>query len=197
MVPRTAVPSAIIASAVRLIPPCVRNSKYYSLILTRSIIGLLVALSLGKVHRRIKVLFGRSVAIFFMLITLSQPHFIFYASRPLPNIIVMPLGLFQITWGLTQIYASQMSYLNRKSSTVFSILPVIKSSFFIYSNLSLLHSDISIRTCSIIWFVFTLWDGHQRNWILQIGDQWNSRASGCSPMFSSIRFIFLGLLALA
>ena len=109
MVPRTAVPSAIIASAVRLIPSCVRNSKYYSLILTRSIIGLLVAISLGKVHRRIKVLFGRSVAIFFMMITLSQPHFIFYASRPLPNIIVMPLGLVQITWGLTQIYASQMS----------------------------------------------------------------------------------------
>ena len=87
--------------------------------------------------------------------------------------------------------------LNRKSSTVFSILPVIKSSVFIYSNLSFLYSDISIRTCPLIWFVFTLWDGHQRNWILQIDDQWNSRASGCSPMFSSIRFIFLGLLALA
>ena len=96
VVPRTAVPSAIIASAVRLVPACLRNSKYYSLILTRSIIGLLVAILLGKVHQRIRFLFGRSVAIFFMVITLSQPHFIFYASRPLPNIIVMPLGLFQI-----------------------------------------------------------------------------------------------------
>ena len=96
VVPRTAVPSAIVASAVRLIPACLRISKYYSLILTRSIIGLLVAILLGKVHRRIRFLFGRSVAIFFMVITLSQPHFIFYASRPLPNIIVMPLGLFQI-----------------------------------------------------------------------------------------------------
>ena len=83
------------------------------------------------------------------------------------------------------------------SSSVFPLLSVIKSSFFIYSTLSVLHFNISIWTCTFIWFVFTLWDGNKRNWTFQIGGQWDGRTFGIFNLLSSIWFILLGLLALA
>ena len=83
------------------------------------------------------------------------------------------------------------------SSSVFPLLPVIEPSFIIYSTLSLLHSNISIWTCTFIWFIFTLWDGNKRNWLFQIGCQWDGRTSGIFTLLSSIRFILLELLAVA
>ena len=85
----------------------------------------------------------------------------------------------------------------RWSSSVFPLLSVIGPSFFIHSTLGLLHSNISIWTCSFIRFIFTLWDGNKRNWIFQTDHQWHGRTCGISTLFSSIWFILLGLLAVA
>ena len=83
------------------------------------------------------------------------------------------------------------------SSSVFPLLPVIEPSIIIYSTLRLLHSNISIWTCTFIWFIFTLWDGNKRNLYFQICCQWDGRTWGIPTLLSSIRFILLELLAMA
>uniref|UniRef100_A0A2M3Z274 Mannosyltransferase n=1 Tax=Anopheles braziliensis TaxID=58242 RepID=A0A2M3Z274_9DIPT len=46
--------------------------------------------------------FGVTVGVWFMLITATQFHFMFYLSRPLPNIMALPLVLLAINYWLTR-----------------------------------------------------------------------------------------------
>merc|ERR1711935_13061 len=96
VVPRTSVPAFITAacvSAFRYVLP-----KCHMLLLCRFAIGLASALSLGAITRRVNVHFGRRVAVIFVLLTCSQPHLMFYASRPLPNTMALPLVLLALSY---------------------------------------------------------------------------------------------------
>uniref|UniRef100_A0A0N5BJ45 Mannosyltransferase n=1 Tax=Strongyloides papillosus TaxID=174720 RepID=A0A0N5BJ45_STREA len=59
--------------------------KIYGLYLTRIGIGISLLISFLNFARTIEKHFGKETALFLRLITASQFHFLFYASRPLPN----------------------------------------------------------------------------------------------------------------
>lgn len=53
-----------------------------------------VAYAWTKLKRVITKIYGSDVSLWFSLITLTQFHFMFYMSRPLPNIMALPVGKF-------------------------------------------------------------------------------------------------------
>lgn len=95
VVPRTAVPSFITAAAVSILRYILPKSNM--LLACRFVIGMASAISLGELAKRVNVHFGRRVAILFVLLTCSQPHLMYYASRPLPNTMALPLVMLALS----------------------------------------------------------------------------------------------------
>lgn len=60
----------------------------------RFTMGALVLWSFVKLRNRITKSFGKGTSDWFVLITASQFHFIFYLSRPLANTFALVLGKF-------------------------------------------------------------------------------------------------------
>lgn len=67
------------------------NQIIFSFIV-RIILGALVLFSFCAFARAAEKCFGQKVGTFLRLFTLTQFHFMFYASRPLPNTFAMSLG---------------------------------------------------------------------------------------------------------
>ena len=61
--------------------------------LVRCVLAIIVLGSLQKFRSAIRDKFGPETAIWHLLITSSQFHLMFYASRPLPNIFALALAL--------------------------------------------------------------------------------------------------------
>nr|SVE77549.1 EOG090X04MD [Daphnia lumholtzi] len=76
--------------------------KDVSLYLVRFALGALVLWPLLKLQKRIKGTLGKGTSDWFVLITVSQFHFLFYLSRPLPNTMALPLVLFAYYYWLGQ-----------------------------------------------------------------------------------------------
>lgn len=57
-----------------------------------------VILSFLRFLRSLEATFGKSFSKWYLLVTVSQYHFMFYLSRPLPNIMVMPLVLLSLNY---------------------------------------------------------------------------------------------------
>jgi len=66
--------------------------------LIRCLIGGFTALSLSKLTKIVRSSFGGSCSFFFVIITISQPHLLFYSSRTLPNSLALPLVLFALSY---------------------------------------------------------------------------------------------------
>ncbi|XP_065219968.1 probable Dol-P-Man:Man(7)GlcNAc(2)-PP-Dol alpha-1,6-mannosyltransferase [Planococcus citri] len=96
VVPRTfigAVSVSLLSSPVFVILRYLNLYKFAAQILVRSVLGLSVILSFLKLKDTVSRVFGQTTSTWFMFITISQYHFMFYLSRPLPNIMVLPLVL--------------------------------------------------------------------------------------------------------
>lgn len=73
---------------------------YYSTVILLFPVRLMLALTVigawSRLRNALQKQFGSTYAWWYTLITVSQYHFMFYMSRPLPNIMVLPLGTFLI-----------------------------------------------------------------------------------------------------
>uniref|UniRef100_A0A1B6LD99 Mannosyltransferase n=1 Tax=Graphocephala atropunctata TaxID=36148 RepID=A0A1B6LD99_9HEMI len=99
VVPRTFIgPLAVsaLSSPVFLVISALGFNKFTTQYLVRAVLGVCVVWSLRKFRLTLQYLFGPEVACWFIIITASQYHFMFYLSRPLPNIFALPLVLLAL-----------------------------------------------------------------------------------------------------
>lgn len=71
-------------------------NKFWSQYVVRAVLGACVVLSFSRFHRAIQSALGKSISKWYLWITVSQYHFMYYLSRPLPNIMAMPLVLLAL-----------------------------------------------------------------------------------------------------
>lgn len=58
----------------------------------RATLGFLVIITFKLYRHALQNIFGLQFTKWFIAITVTQYHFMYYLSRPLPNTMVMPLG---------------------------------------------------------------------------------------------------------
>ncbi|XP_054257871.1 uncharacterized protein LOC128982846 isoform X2 [Macrosteles quadrilineatus] len=81
-------------------------NKFTTQYLVRAVLGTCVIMSLRKFRLTVQHMFGPELARWFIVITASQYHFMFYLSRPLPNIIALPLVLLALHCWIRRHYSA-------------------------------------------------------------------------------------------
>ncbi|KAG5670491.1 hypothetical protein PVAND_000753 [Polypedilum vanderplanki] len=71
-------------------------NKFWSQYLVRLTLAAFVSLAFNRLRRTLNQKFGNDFSIWFLAIHLSQFHFIFYMSRPLPNVMTLPFVLLAV-----------------------------------------------------------------------------------------------------
>jgi len=72
------------------------TSKFSAQIIVRACLGFLVLIGFRRYVRAVRLKLGNSVSRWTVLLTLSQFHFLFYATRPLPNIFALAIVLHSV-----------------------------------------------------------------------------------------------------
>nr|XP_014090696.1 probable Dol-P-Man:Man(7)GlcNAc(2)-PP-Dol alpha-1,6-mannosyltransferase [Bactrocera oleae]XP_036212819.1 probable Dol-P-Man:Man(7)GlcNAc(2)-PP-Dol alpha-1,6-mannosyltransferase [Bactrocera oleae] len=75
-------------------------NKFWTQYVVRLVLTAVVTASWHNFRRVITKQFGTDVRLWFTIITLTQFHFIFYMSRPLPNVIALPVVLYALAFWL-------------------------------------------------------------------------------------------------
>ncbi|XP_031785420.1 probable Dol-P-Man:Man(7)GlcNAc(2)-PP-Dol alpha-1,6-mannosyltransferase [Nasonia vitripennis] len=105
VVPRTflgpIVISAVASPAVAAVKYWKLN-KFFSQYIVRAVLGLTVIATLKLYKSALQSIFGAKLAKWFLIITVTQYHFMYYLSRPLPNTMAMPLVLLALYGWLKQ-----------------------------------------------------------------------------------------------
>uniref|UniRef100_A0A146LXU7 Mannosyltransferase n=1 Tax=Lygus hesperus TaxID=30085 RepID=A0A146LXU7_LYGHE len=108
VVPRTFLGPVFVSSLVYPLVFVLQSSglsnvtRFIAQIIVRAGLGFCVVLSFRHFTNAVRRRFGPNVARWFLFISCSQFHFMFYASRPLPNIMVMPFVLLALRCWLLQ-----------------------------------------------------------------------------------------------
>ncbi|KAK0581998.1 hypothetical protein LWI29_020259 [Acer saccharum] len=92
VVPRTFIGSilvSILASPIMLVMNLLHMPKIYGLIAVRLALGCIVLSTLRFFRIQVRNKFGHQVEAFFVILTVLQFHFLFYCTRPLPNILAL------------------------------------------------------------------------------------------------------------
>ena len=104
MVPRTFLGPLLVSG---LAWPLVQLARLASLprfsqqVAARLVLGGLVLASFLVFKRAVRRRFGRGVAVWLCLVTLSQFHLLFYSSRPLPNTLALVPVLLALSFWLS------------------------------------------------------------------------------------------------
>lgn len=96
VVPRTFIGPLVISllsSPVVCILHIAGINKFWTQYVVRLTLSLTVIASWSRLRNTLQKQFGNTYAWWFTIISVTQYHFMFYMSRPLPNIMVMPLVL--------------------------------------------------------------------------------------------------------
>eukprot|EP00298_Acanthocystis_sp_HF-20_P011231 c19290_g1_i1.p1 GENE.c19290_g1_i1~~c19290_g1_i1.p1 ORF type:complete len:658 (+),score=202.39 c19290_g1_i1:125-2098(+) len=106
VVPRTFI-GPIILSCLSFPLCALRNflsdNKVYDLLIIRCCLATIVCICLSVLRRKIRLVFGREVAISFAVLTLCQFHVLFYASRPLANTFAFAIVMLSFAYWI-QVY---------------------------------------------------------------------------------------------
>ncbi|XP_063231277.1 uncharacterized protein LOC134535867 [Bacillus rossius redtenbacheri] len=108
VVPRTflgAMTVALASSPAVYIAHAVGMTKFLSQYIVRATLGLMVLGSLRLFRQSVQSVFGGQLASWFVAVTVTQYHFMYYLSRPLPNIMALPLVLFALHSWIRQRHA--------------------------------------------------------------------------------------------
>eukprot|EP00727_Mastigamoeba_balamuthi_P000600 m51a1_g10537 putative dol-p-man:man c -pp-dol alpha- -mannosyltransferase-like (528) ;mRNA; f:37-1873 len=100
VVPRTfigALALSALSAPLSLAARALAASKIPSLLAVRAAMGLLVVYAFGRFRREVARRFGRDTAAILAVVTASQFHFAFYASRTLPNTFALVLVMLAYT----------------------------------------------------------------------------------------------------
>ena len=77
-------------------------SKFCQQYIARGVLGVLVVWAFSVYRSAVRERFGLTVSLFLSLMTLSQFHFLFYSSRPLPNTMALVPVLLSLS--LNELY---------------------------------------------------------------------------------------------
>ena len=110
VVPRTFLGAAVLAAIsapLTLAGTMAGMPKVWGLVVVRCHLAALVWWAWRGLRRIVSARFGRDTGLYFALITCSQFHFLFYASRPLPNTICLVFVLWAfVRWLEERWYAA-------------------------------------------------------------------------------------------
>lgn len=81
-------------------------SKFVTQYAVRMVLAACVIWSFRKFRLTVQHVFGHDMVVWFVAITASQYHFMFYLSRPLPNILVLPLVLLALHCWIRRHYTA-------------------------------------------------------------------------------------------
>lgn len=99
VVPRTFLGSlfiSIVVSPVVFLLQLLQFNKFWAQYLVRAALGVTVITSFRVLSKTLENTFGSRWLQWFIAITVTQSHFMFYLSRPLPNIFALPLVLLAV-----------------------------------------------------------------------------------------------------
>eukprot|EP01114_Cavostelium_apophysatum_P021881 TRINITY_DN7755_c0_g2_i1.p1 TRINITY_DN7755_c0_g2~~TRINITY_DN7755_c0_g2_i1.p1 ORF type:complete len:420 (+),score=46.76 TRINITY_DN7755_c0_g2_i1:35-1294(+) len=84
-------------------------SKVASLVLVRAVLGTLLWFAYSVFKKQISNKFGKEVAVFFSLMSLTQFHIFFYMSRTLPNVFALFLVLLGYSCWFRESYTTMIA----------------------------------------------------------------------------------------
>nr|XP_054749982.1 dol-P-Man:Man(7)GlcNAc(2)-PP-Dol alpha-1,6-mannosyltransferase-like [Lytechinus pictus] len=85
-------------------------TKWSAQYVVRAMLAFMVISSFNSFRSSVADIFGRDVSRYLVLLTLSQSHFLFYASRPLPNIFALAVALRAISGWMRQDHVAFILY---------------------------------------------------------------------------------------
>ncbi|XP_076051946.1 alg12 alpha-1,6-mannosyltransferase isoform X2 [Oratosquilla oratoria] len=165
-------------------------SKFYSQYVVRAVLGLFVILALKKYREQLRVNFGNSMTTWFVLITASQFHFMYYLSRPLPNTFALIVAILVYAYWLEQkhkhmVFFSGVAVLIFRSELCLLLGPILLADlvsqridtikflrYGIPSGFLCLAATIGIDSClwkKLLWaegdvFWFNTYQNQSHNW---------------------------------
>ncbi|KAL7301550.1 hypothetical protein TKK_0005982 [Trichogramma kaykai] len=105
VVPRTFIGPIVISGLASPIVALFKHwnlNKFFSQYVVRAVLGLTVIVTFKLYKKALRSIFGAKLASWFLIISVTQYHFIYYLSRPLPNTMAMPLVLLALYGWLKQ-----------------------------------------------------------------------------------------------
>lgn len=96
---------SILASPVVAVINVLGLSKFYAQFVVRAVLGLCVIGAFRMFRETIQSVFGCQMTNWFVAVTVTQYHFMYYLSRPLPNILALPLVLLALQSWIKQQHA--------------------------------------------------------------------------------------------
>lgn len=99
------------------------------IIVVRIIISTLFCSSLVRLRKVSTKRYGRSIGVYFIVITLCQFHLLYYSSRPLPNVFATICTTFGFAYWIEEVllllFISFLFYLNRNIELEYSVFYVV------------------------------------------------------------------------
>ncbi|KAM8706616.1 hypothetical protein ACLKA7_010820 [Drosophila subpalustris] len=79
-------------------------NKFWAQYVVRLVLAGAISVAWNNLRRAVTKIYGIEVRLWFTAITITQFHFIFYMTRPLPNIFALPLVLYAIAYWMRGQY---------------------------------------------------------------------------------------------
>ncbi|XP_014677473.1 PREDICTED: dol-P-Man:Man(7)GlcNAc(2)-PP-Dol alpha-1,6-mannosyltransferase-like, partial [Priapulus caudatus] len=142
VVPRTFIGPILVSSLAHpfvTFSQMLKADKFVAQIIVRAVLGLVVLFCLREFARTVRYHFGQHVYRWFVAITCSQFHLLYYCTRPLPNTFAFAIALLAMRFWMAQDHRRFVRY------SAFAIL-VFRSELSLLLGAMLIMDLVSRRT---------------------------------------------------